>query len=85
MAVKRQHFNQFGKPKRSYYDHATAIVRRDLMIKETGWAYQVYKCEICKAFHIGNKEYWRVRRSQTRREEMMAGKLVHALRLVLDH
>ena len=84
MGKNRHHFNKYGQPKKAYTSHHYAAKVRNRVMAETGWMYQTYKCTVCGQFHIGGKEYWRVRRSQVKHEEMLIGKLVHALRLNLD-
>lgn len=84
MSTRRQHFNQFGKPKRQYFSAKQARERRDEFYRMNGWQMQVYKCAVCQTFHVGNKEYWRLRRQWKKHDDVLVGKLVHALRLVLD-
>ena len=85
------HMNQIKKqPKKGYLSLQAAQRQADIHNKRSpAVKYYVYVCRICFNFHVGRKpkrnmEIVHIMQGKRRAEEAMAGKLVFALRNVLD-
>ena len=81
----RGHFTG-GVPKKRYQLAHQAAHARKRLASETGVEVDIYRCRSCSMFHVGKR--WTARAVKARQanyEEVLVGKLVYALRLVLDH
>lgn len=55
---KRQHYNgHTGKPKQPHPTERGAHIQAQIMKKKFKGDYNVYLCEVCGKWHVGNAEY----------------------------
>ena len=52
---RSQHMSKRGKPKHGYATRDEAETARIEMTYKTGYAFKLYRCPVCDAFHIGKE------------------------------